>query len=175
VSFLNAINLRKLAVLGVLVVVPHYAMCQEAAETEDHSIVLQVGPAVERNLSNKTSNSGSTIAVEFTPIEDVLEIEVGATSLNSAGQRELGGEVLFKKPYHLSSTTEIMIGVGPQIGRKYQGVDTGTSFGVAFALDLMFWPTKNIGWYLSPEYGYGVGKSNGERSIGASVGIEFGM
>ncbi len=65
--------------------------------------------------------------------------------------------------------------VGPQIGRKYRGVDTGTSFGVAFALDLMFWPTKNIGWYISPEFGYGIGKSNGERSIGASVGIEFGL
>jgi len=111
------------------------------------------------------------VAVEFTPIEDVLEVEVGTTLLNSAGQRELGGEVLFKKPFRLSPTSELMIGVGPQVGRKLQGADSGTSIGMAFALDLMFWPTKKIGWYFSPEYGYGLGNSKGEKSIGASVGI----
>ncbi len=172
---MKAIHLRKLVVIAVLVVAPHRAMCQEAADNEDHSVVLQLGPAVERNLNNKTSGSGGTMAVEFTPIEDVLEIEIGTSVLSSSGGRELGGEIMFKKPYHLSPTSEIMIGIGPQVGRKYQDANAGTSFGVTFAFDLMFWPTKDIGWYINPEYGYGIGKSNGERSIGASIGIAFGL
>lgn len=170
---MTAINLRRFALMGALIIIPHYAMCQETSGNEDRTIVLQLGPTIERNLNNKTSSSGGTMAVEFTPIEDVLEIEVGATVLRSAGQRELGGEILFKKPYSLSPTTEFMIGIGPQVGWKYQGTDTGTSFGIAFALDLMFWPAKSIGWYIGPEFGYGIGKNSGERSIGASIGIEF--
>jgi hypothetical protein len=28
----------------------------------------------------------------------------------------------------------------------------------------MFWPTKHVGWFFEPSYGYGVGKSRGDRS-----------
>ncbi len=171
---MNAKNLRKLIVLWIFVVISHHAIGQQSVDKVDNSFVIEIGPAVERNLNNKTSNFGSTVAIEFTPIEDVLEVEVGATLLNSAGQRELGEEILFKKPFRLSPTSELMIGMGPQVGRKLQGTDSGTSIGMAFALDLMFWPTKKIGWYFSPEYGYGLGNSKGEQSIGASAGILFG-
>jgi hypothetical protein len=171
----NTIHIGKLVVIGVLVVIPQYAMCEVEGGKEDHSVVFQIGPSVERNLTNKSSNSGSTMAVEFTPIEDELEVEVGATLLNSSGQRELSGEVLFKKPYRLSPTSEFMIGIGPQVGHSYQGADSGNSYGLALAFDLMFWPSRNVGWYFSPEYGYGLGRNAGEHSIGASVGILFGL
>ncbi len=175
VSWSNMLNLRNFVVIWVLAGISHHAMCEEAANDENHSIVLQLSPAVERNLGNKTFSRGGTVAVEFTPVEDVLEIETGVTALSSAGQRELSGEILFMKPFRLSTATELMVGMGPQAGRKFRGADTGTSFGIAFAMDMMFWPAKNLGWYIGPEYGYGVGKSSGERSIGASIGIEFGL
>lgn len=160
--------------LGVLVVVSHHAIGQELAAKEDKSFEIQIGPTVERNRNNNTSSRGGTVAVEFTPIEDVLEAEVNATLLNSNGQREWNSEVLFKKPFRLSPTSEFMVGIGPQVGRKLQGAGTGTSLGMVVALDLMFWTTSQFGWYFGPEYGYGVGRSRGERTTGASAGVVVG-
>lgn len=171
---MNLVNIGKLALLGALVLVSHRAMGQESIAKEDKSFVVLIGPTVERNLNNNTFNRGGTAAVEFTPIEDVLEIEVNATLLNSTGQREWSSEILFKKPFRLSPTSELMVGIGPQVGRKLQGADRGPSTGIALALDLMFWETNEFGWYLGPEYGYGLGRSRGERTIGVSAGIVVG-
>ncbi len=166
--------MQHLAAFGVLIVISHRAFGQESEDQRDHSFALGAGYTVESNLGNKTSSSGSTVSAEFTPIEDALEIEVDATLLNSSGQQELGEEVLFKSPYRLSSTSELDIGVGPQFGRKLQGSDSTTSFGMALALEFMFWPSKEIGWSFNPEYGYGLGNSKGEQTFGASIGILFG-
>jgi hypothetical protein len=171
---LTAKNLRVLVTLGVLVAVPYHAAGEERAET-DHSFTLEFGPAGERNLNDRTSNFGGSVGVEVTPIEEWLEIEAGATLLTTGGRREIEGDVLFKKPFRLSSTAEFMVGLGPQASRKLYGEGRGTSIGLEFILDFMFWPTKNLGWYFEPGYGYGIGNSKGERSFGGSVGILFGF
>jgi len=165
---------QHLSIIGVLIVISHHAFGQESLDQRDHSFALAAGVAIENNLANKTSSSGSTLSAEFTPIEDVLEIEVGTTLLNSSGEQELAEEVLFKSPYRLSSTSELDIGIGTQFSRKLQGADSASSFGMAFALEFMFWPSKEIGWSFNPEYGYGLGNSKGEQTIGASIEILFG-
>jgi hypothetical protein len=144
---------------------------EEDTEVDEHATSIELGAAVERSITQKTLASGVTVAANLTAIEDLLEIEVGATWLNSSGHTEFDGDVLLKKPFRLSSTTELEIGLGPQVGRILRGNDRGNSVGMDFAVELESWPTKSIGWFVGPDYGYGIGKNRGERSVGVSGGI----
>jgi len=42
-----------------------------------------------------------------------------------------------------------------------------------FALDWMFWPTKDVGWYIEPTWS--VNPKNGQQSVALSVGILIGF
>jgi hypothetical protein len=75
--------------------------------------VLELGASAGRNLTDRTSNGGPTVAVEFEPIEGWLEIEIGVTPSFSRRSTEWGADVLFKKPWTLSKKAEVMAGVGP--------------------------------------------------------------
>lgn len=161
-----------LIVFFVLVFVPGYAMSGEGA-AEDDSYVFGVGPAGERDLGTKATSFGVELTVEKTVIENWLEIEIGVTRLNTAGRREMGAGVIFKKPFQLSRTAELMVGCGPQIARKPDGTERGTSLGGECVLDFMFWPTgsRDVGWYIEPSYDFGLGNRRGERSLGGSAGL----
>jgi len=52
-----------------------------------------------------------------------------------------------------ASEREFMIGLGPEIAHDSGRENGGTFFGTEAVLDLMFWPRKNVGWYLEPGYG----------------------
>ena len=84
------------------------------AQEREHALVLEIGPAGEWPFNDKP-NFGGTFAIEATPIENWLEIEMGLTSLATAGRSEISGDVLFKKPFRVSPTFEFMIGAGPSI------------------------------------------------------------
>jgi hypothetical protein len=47
------------------------------------------------------------------------------------------------------------------------------SMSTEFALDFMFWPTKDVGWYFEPTYS--INPRTGERSAAFSVGLLFGF
>ena len=47
-----------------------------AEESEGHALVLMLGGAAEKSVSEATSNVGPTASVEFLVIEDLLEIEL---------------------------------------------------------------------------------------------------
>jgi hypothetical protein len=148
------------------------ALGQDSADV-DHSAVLELGAAGEWGLKGNSSNFGGTLAMETTPIEHWLELEFGATALATSGQTELSADFLFKKPYRLSRTSEFMMGVGPELVRKFNGDGQGTSLGWEAVLDFMFWPTNNIGWYLEP--GYDLVPSRGdEQSLGITGGLIIG-
>ncbi len=146
----------------------------QQADYVDHSAVLGLGPEYDRDLDNKASARGGTVSVEVTPIEGWLEIEFGATFLKAAGRRATAVDLLFKKPFRLSSTTEFMIGAGPQLGRESRDGDRKSTKEVEFVLDFMFWRSRNLGWFVEPSYGYGLGQSRGDRSIGVSAGMLIG-
>jgi len=110
------------------------------------------------------------VAVEFTPIEKWLEIEIGASALWGHSGSELSADFLLKKPYRLSSTAEFMIGLGPEVARD---TGSGTHLGVEGVLDFMFWPRKNIGWYLEPGYEVVFGHTT-SRAVNMTGGLLFG-
>jgi hypothetical protein len=136
-------------------------------------VILEIGAAGEWPLSGERPNFGGTIAAEIEAVEDWLELEFGLTTLGTAGHKELSGDILFKKPFRLSPTAEFMIGAGPSFSRTLNGPERGNSTSIAFALDWMFWPTKDLGWFIEPTWS--VNPRNGQQSAAVSVGILIGF
>lgn len=143
-----------------------------AHDDQEHAFVLEIGTVAEWPLSDRP-NFGGTFAIETTPIENWLELEFGLTTLATAGRTEMSGDLLFKKPFRLSPTIEFMIGAGPSISKTLNGVDRTTSISPEFVLDFMFWPTKNIGWFVEPTWS--INPRNGEQSAAVSAGILIGI
>jgi hypothetical protein len=133
---------------------------------------LEIGTAGEWPFSDRP-NFGGTFAIETTPIENWLELEFGLTTLATAGRTEMSGDLLFKKPFKLSPTVEFMIGAGPSISKTLNGPDQTISVSPEVALDFMFWPTKNIGWFVEPTWS--VNPRNGQQSAAVNVGILVGF
>ena len=169
---LNVYELIVLLVLGVFGLIPNYVFGDDDPDV-DHPIVLELGPAFERDIKAKSTDYGGSGAIETTPIEHWLEIEYGFTLLNTGGRTAIEADILFKKPFQLSQMAELMVGLGPTFARKISGDERSTSHGIEFVLDFMFWPTKSVGWYLEPSYGIGLGGAHGERTIGGSAGILY--
>jgi hypothetical protein len=151
--------------LLVLASMPFTAKAQ--AEDKEPTAIIELGAAGEWGLPG-ASSYGPSLAVEFTPIKDWLEIEVGVARMFHGGGGEWDADVLFKKPFTLSDKLEFMVGVGPQWTFSREG----TKMGAEFALDFMFWPTadRKYGWFFEPAYSYSF-SSGHEQSLSATVGL----
>jgi Bacterial SH3 domain len=139
----------------------------------EHSFILEIGSAGEWPLDGERPNFGGTIGLEVEPIENWLELEFGLSTLATAGHTDLSGDLLFKKPFRLSPSVEFMVGAGPSFSRTLNGPDRGNSWSAEFALDWMFWPTKNIGWFIEPTWS--VNPRNGQQSAAVAVGVLIGF
>jgi hypothetical protein len=150
---------------------PHVGAAQERAD-DDHGVVFEAGTAGEGSIHGGGFNFGPNLAVEITPIEEWLEIEFGVSALGTSGHMELSSDLVFKKPFRLTSTSELMIGLGPSVSRISSGSDRGSSHGIEVVFDFMFWPHKDTGWYLEPSWSRTAG--SGEQTIGLTGGFLFG-
>jgi hypothetical protein len=83
-----------------------------AAEDKEPTAVVAIGGVGEWGLPGPAS-FGPSVSVEFTPIKDWLEIEIGAATLFRRGVTELETDLIFKTPIALSDTMEVMVGAGP--------------------------------------------------------------
>ena len=128
--------------------------------------MFEIGAAADWEAGEGAVYRGATFAFEMTPIEHWLELEVGVTAIAAAGSIEMPVDVLFKKPWRLSPGFEFMIGIGPEL-IHVSGTDRGTFWGIGTVLDFMFWPSKNVGWYVEP--GYEVTFRDGARHRGAGI------
>jgi hypothetical protein len=141
------------------------------AEEKEPLAVLMLGGASEWPISERALSFGPSAGVEFSVIKDWLEIEVAGAKLFRRGHSEWEAEVVFRKPFTLSDTAELMIGLGP-IWTNARG--EGATIGTTSVADFMFWhsPERKIGWFVEPSYS--VTKGN-ERSIAVSVGLLIGI
>lgn len=132
----------------------------------------EIGGAGNWNPKGFAGNGGPTIAIEFTPIEEWLEIEIGATRAYGKGASEFSVDLLFKKPFTLSRTFEFMVGLGPEWSSTKTHNLTSTDWGAELALDLMYWPFRKRKWgfYVEPAYDYSFGQGN-EQSLGFNGGL----
>jgi hypothetical protein len=74
--------------------------------------------------------------------------------------------VLFKKPWRFSPRFEFMIGAGPELIHA-TGRERGTFWAISSVLDFMFWPRRNLGWYVEP--GYEVAFRHGTKHHGLAI------
>jgi hypothetical protein len=61
-----------------------------------------------------------------------------------------------------------MIGAGPSFTQTRNGSEKGTQVNVEFALDFMFWPTKDLGWFVEPTCSVAPGPANFVDDSGGS-------
>jgi hypothetical protein len=158
---------------GVFLVLALAGTASAKDEDVEHKLVMVLGTAGEWPLNDERPNFGGTFAVEFEPIENWLELEFGITTLNTTGHSDLSGDLLFKKPFKITPSFEFMMGAGPSVSQTLNGPDRGTKVSAEFALDFMFWPTKDVGWFFEPTYS--INPRTGERSAAFSVGLLFGF
>jgi hypothetical protein len=92
---------------------PMLEAAAEESEANDHVAVLELGATGEREITENTSHLGPAVGIEIEPIENLLEIEFGASTYRSQGATNWELELPFKKPFRLSGTIEVMPGVGP--------------------------------------------------------------
>ena len=151
----------------LIVVAPLLSTTQAQAEDKEPTAIIELGGVREWGLPGESSY-GPSLAVEFTPIKDWLEIELGLARMFHRGRGEWDTDILFKKPFILSDKLEFMVGVGPQ----WTFWPEGTKTGAAFALDFMYWPTadRKYGWFLEPAYSYSFSRGH-ERSLSTTVGL----
>jgi len=139
---------------------------------KEPAAIVEIGGAGEWALNHGTPSYGPNVAVEVTPIKEWLEIEAGVTPYLSRGHTEWDTDLIFKKPYTLSKTSEFMFGVGPEWAHtSLNGYGTDT-FAAEGALDFMFWPwpKRRFGWYAEPSYSYSFDGGH-EQSMNLTVGV----
>jgi hypothetical protein len=141
----------------------------------DHTVVIELGGAAEWPLQGEQSNYGGTLAAEATPIEHWLEVEAGATLLGTSRRREIAADFIVKKPFEISSTVELMAGVGPELSWQLTRGSSARSLATECALDLMVWPTKNVGWYVEPTYNFTSFRAASGRSLALATGLIIGL
>ncbi|HWZ17061.1 MAG TPA: hypothetical protein VNW95_17615 [Mucilaginibacter sp.] len=134
--------------------------------------IAGLGGAASSDIKSGRSSFGYNISVEFTPIENWLELEIGVTPTFGAHLREQDIDILFKKPWTLSPKVEFMFGLGLAWNHTSSYSVTTNSVGGELALDFMFWPSakRRFGWFLEPAYEYGFGQGH-EQSVGISGGL----
>lgn len=149
------------------------ALAQESGK--EPAAVVELGAAASWSIIDDKASLGPTVGIEFTPIENRLELEAGVTSLFSRHSTEWSTDLLFKKPWTVSNQAEFMLGAGPEwIHTNAFGTKTD-SVAVEVAPDFMFWrSTRRFGWYLEPSYEYRFGTPH-EQSIGISGGLLIGI
>jgi hypothetical protein len=80
------------------------------AEDKEPTAVIELGPAGGWGRPG-ASSYGPSLAVEFTPIKDWLEIEAGGGPMFHGRRTEWDTDLLFKKPFTLSDKLEFMVGI----------------------------------------------------------------
>jgi hypothetical protein len=141
-------------------------------DERDHALVLELGAAGDWSRA-EGYHPGGTFAFEVTPIENWLELEIGVTAIRADRSTEIPVDVLFKKPWRFSPQFEFMIGIGPELIHA-TGPDHATFWGLSSVLDFMFWPRKNLGWYVEPGLEVTFRDGAKRQGLGISAGLLIG-
>ena len=143
---------------------------------DDPTYILEVGAATSWTTTGGAATFAPIFAAETTPIEHWLELEAGVSPFFTRNSTEWDTDLLFKKPWTISSKAEFMLGVGPQWVYFKQNRQSSNTLTGEVAGDFMFWPTgrHHFGWYLEPAYGYSFAAGH-QKSIGMSAGLLIGL
>ena len=166
---------RRSAFLVVLVAAVASAPTPSRAATSsgsEHRFVAGAGSAVEAT-GGAAVNFGGSAFLEWTAVEEWLELELGIGLLRAEGGVELPVGLLLKKPFRLSRRAEVMLGLGPELVAYRRTPHDGNFVALEGAVDVMVWPTPRVGFSIEPSYEW-TARGGGERSFAGTAGIIFG-
>jgi hypothetical protein len=103
----------KLSISPLIIALAAFLTTGASAEEKEPTAIVELGAGVSWDFPGGGS-VGPTLGVEFTPIKDWLEIELGTGPFFGGGSTQWSTDALFKKPFTLSDTVEFMIGAGPE-------------------------------------------------------------
>ena len=159
---------------AVLLLCSLSAVAQTAGNrAKDAVAIVELGGASSTSLSGGGSSFGPNIAVELTPIENWLELEIGVTPLfRHHRSTEWNTDLLFKKPWDISKKFEFMAGLGPEWSYTKEAGTGRHAFALESALDLMYWPRakRRLGLFIEPAFEYSFSGGH-ERSFGVTAGL----
>ena len=143
---------------------------------DDPKVILEVGAAASWAISGGATTFAPNLAAETTPIENWLELEAGVSPFYTQNATEWDTDLLFKKPWTLSSKAEFMLGIGPEWVYLRQNGRSSHTLAGEIAGDFMFWPTgkHHFGWFLEPAYDYNFAAGH-QQSIGMTAGLLIGL
>jgi len=136
----------------------------------EHIAVLEAAAALEHELGGGGTQLGPALGVEVEPIENWLEIELGAARFRSVGSTLWDLDLALKKPLRLSDSVELMPGIGPTWEQTSGAGQHGGPWGAEAVLDLFIWQSRRFGWFLEPAYGFTPG-SGANRSLMVTAGL----
>jgi len=131
---------------------------------------LEIGPVTERPTGTGASNTGASVAIEYTGLHGKLEFEFGVSRAQRAGATEWQTEFMLKVPITRSEHIELMLGLAPTWTRVSGGGERGDHWGAEGSIDFQYWVSKRWGWFVEPAYSAGFNR-DGERTIGVTVGV----
>ncbi len=142
------------------------------AEDKEPALGFEMAGVGSWGLQHGGSSFGPEVALEYTVIEHWLEIEGGFSPLFSKGQVEFDTGFVFKKPFELSKSIELVIGAGPIWLRQ---LDTDSVAGQAIVEFKYFpWPERHVAFFVEPDYSYDFGKGH-DQSVGVTLGLYVGI
>jgi len=142
------------------------------AEDKEPSLGFEMANGASWGLPHGGSSIGPEVALEYTVLEDWLEIEGGFSPQFSKGQVEYDTGIVFKKPFDLSKSLEFIIGAGPTWVHK---LDADSIAGEAVVEFKYFpWPERHVAFFVEPGYSYDFGKGH-EQSLEVTVGLYVGI
>jgi len=159
-----------LAIMAGLLLVSGEARSEE----KEPWVILELGAGAERNLEGGTAY-GPNLAMEFTVIEHMLEIETGVSPRFEHGESEVEFELIFKKPFDLSESLEMVLGAGPVwVHRGHE--NPRDSIAGEVSVTLVYWPEEEhkVGYFVEPSYSYNFGGGR-EQAVGAKAGLYIGL
>ena len=141
------------------------------AGENEHSVFVEIAGSGEWGLVDGYSY-GPELGLEFMVAEHILEIELSTSPLFSKGQAGIGTDLIFKKPFDLSESTELEIGGGPEWVHKTGNQDQADSVAAVAAVEFIYTPSPGgaASFLLEPTYSYDFGKGH-ERSMAVTAGL----
>jgi hypothetical protein len=158
--------------IGLIVALLSVAVNVQAEEKEKEPFaIVELGGAGGWSLSGGGSSFGPSAGIEFEPIKNWLEIEVGTAPLFGNGHAQLDTDILFKKPFSLSDKMEFMVGAGPPGATRStgRGNPAPSSRWISCSGRRLTENTK-YGWFVEPSYSCSFGSEH-EQSLGVSFGL----
>ena len=146
----------------------------QEAEQEDPRWVVFVGGTAERSLQDGVNKYGPSLAVEAGLLDDELKLEWGVTRFPGGGFPEWKTNLTIKMPFDIAPHQELAIGIGPTWTHSSDPASRAASYGAEAVIDYLFWPTKHIGVFVAPSYGYSFDATH-SRSVGITAGIALAI